>query len=224
LHQVILQPPPNIHNLLRFYINLNQIAVGSKIYLEIKDKEIKLDQNEVILSKKHILSDEVAEMAVGYKGSKEMKSKCTVKYENYSDNCKVNIASGEKSAGGLFKGWRFILEDQDFQSYYNPLTGYIEINLNNSINERVFTKDSEDAGKRVNINSFARVLLAQMVLEEALNKIAGDAFEKGKLKGKDKFSAIINYKNGIKNGDVGLGIFNHIAGEEDFEEGYIVAY
>jgi len=210
---------PNVHNVIKIIIDPKKISLGEEILIETKDESINLDQNKIIVDKNHIINNMVGEIIVGYRGFKEVKTECILNCKNYTDSCNINITYGKKE--GVFNGWHFVSEDQDFQSYYNPLNGYIEINLKNSINKRIFSDDDNEACKKIEYSNYAKVFLAQVILEEAFNKIGSDAYEKGKLKGKDKFTSLLQFKNKMKNHE-SLDILNSIIGLNDLDAEIVI--
>ena len=85
----------------------------------------------------------------------------------------------------MFKDWRYKpLPSSDQQAYVDPDSGYVEINSRHPVNRKYFGETESDAIDRVEKFPHCQVLLASLILDEALYYIYAKAYQENKVEQK----------------------------------------
>ena len=87
----------------------------------------------------------------------------------------------ERRQGGMFKGYKFALMDRKIQAVLDT-EGYVVVNLGDPANRFHFGRDVTMATRMLEERTSSQTMLAELILEECLQRAVALAYQNGKLR------------------------------------------
>jgi hypothetical protein len=174
------------HKNVYLYIDSTRAGSKGKIIFSIDEADITLDKTEVELSENTKCYDGILKIENGFRGHRDGASGTIhAEFNGATDDAKIVIGKDEPNkdeSSGNFKDWRYLpMEQLPFQTFYNEVRGFIQINAKFPYLQMYFGKDQESVEEAIKNNIHAQTMLAELILDEALTKIISQAYSENKL-------------------------------------------
>lgn len=166
---------------LKLFVDTDKVPIGSEISFNVMNSAVRIIQSKITVAKEHLVSTQVAQVAVEIKGESILReTTLSANCNEYAAGAKVSVVKKIKEPegkGGIFKDWKFESIGRKVQSLFD-LDGVVLINIEDPVNKRYF---GEEPYKAVDERIHCQVRLADLILDECLQKMVSDALYYGKM-------------------------------------------
>lgn len=170
---------PGRRHRLNLLVDTSKIAPGAEVQFSSSNALVVLDAETASVPEPD--GSIVSLVPVTYVGHQELaKAIVVARVGEYVAEASIRIRTieGEK---GMFKDWRYKALPSPEEAFFDADTGYVEINSNHPVNRRYFGETEQEAIDRVAKLPHCQILLAGLVLDEALFFTYAKAYQENKV-------------------------------------------
>jgi hypothetical protein len=200
-----VQVHPNERRSLWLWADLSKVRMGASIKITTDLPELSTDNDSITLSDKHRVTDDVARVRVKVTGTRlGVDGIVSARADPHTAEVHVEVTRKrdvDPGAAGKFRGYRFEKIERRIPSLIDA-EGFVVVNMTDETNRRFFTDDPATA---LQSSAPAQTRLAELVLDECLQRLVSEAIQSNSLERKFPDNAEIDIRNYVQEQKFELG-------------------